>query len=156
MTRFIHKSVRLYTHLTRAYRLFTYPKEIEKWIEGDFSVELKEMGDFDYIFSFNCGSLNTKGSKILEFEKEKYLKILWKDDKYFIDGGIVELNYMSATSETEYCSEIHVVHRNLDDFPEDAVQFYKCFWTELFERARKKINGNWVIKDEELTLDCLK
>ena len=156
MTRFIHKSVRLYTHLTRAYRLFTYPKEISKWLGDDFSVDLKEMGNFDYIFSLNCGILNTRGSKILEYEKEKYLKIFWKDDKYFQDGCIVELNYMSSTSETEYCSEIHVVHSKLENLSDQGIEFYREFWSELLEKARKRINGNWVIKDEELTLDCLK
>ncbi len=157
MIRFLHEGTRLYTHTTRAYRLFTYIKELDKWHKETYKVDFKEGGLFEIVGEGMGQQIRSTGTLFKSYEREAMIVFEWKDDYRFTDTpAIVEVRIMAATSETEYCTEIHVVHKNLDVLDEEAVEVYRAFWKDVLERMRRSVNGDWIIKDSELTLDCFK
>ena len=70
-----------------------------------------------------------------------------------VKTGPVEVYFMPCTSETDYCTEIHVMHHDLSD--EDQL-FYKGFWQRKLNELRQLCNGDWVIEDRDLSLSALK
>ena len=65
---------------------------------------------------------------------------------------------MQGTSKTEYCTEIHILHKGLKDNEEgmNAKKFFEVFWEEKLNIIRKYFNGDWVIEDRDLVLSVLK
>jgi len=157
MIRFLHEGTRLYTHTTRAYRMFTQEKEMKKWHDEPFEMSFSEGGIFEIKGMVNDQLIVSKGTRFKSYEREVLIKFDWKDNFCFKDHiAEVEVRIMSATSETEYCTEIHVMHKGLDALSEEQVSIYKVFWKDTLERMRRSVNGDWVITDSELTLDCFK
>jgi uncharacterized protein YndB with AHSA1/START domain len=157
MIRFIHEGTRLYTHTTRAYRLFTQAKEIEKWHKEAYEIEFAQGGVFEISGMGNGQVIRSRGTTFASYEREALINLEWQDDFCFKETSTqVEVRIMSATSETEYCTEIHVLHKGLDALSDDEAAIYKAFWKDVLERMRRSVNGDWVISDSELTLDCFK
>lgn len=157
MIRFLHEVTRLYTHTTRAYKIFTNEKELSKWHDEAYQVDFSVGGAFEVTQNVNKQKIRSIGSTFEAFEREALLVIKWKDDFCFqSEGSSVEIRIMSATSETEYCTEIHVVHKGLEQLEDEVVNIYIMFWRQLLESVRQSVNGDWIIQDSELTLDCFK
>ncbi|MBN2897465.1 MAG: SRPBCC domain-containing protein [Clostridia bacterium] len=157
MAKFLHEGTRLYTHTTRAYKLFTNEKEIAKWHEGPFVIDFSEGGIFDIAISTGDQTIRSAGTCYRSYERESLILLDWKDDYCFSNRvSSVEIRIMSATSETEYCTEIHVLHQGLDDLDEAQLTAYKAFWKGILGKMHQLINRGWFISDAELTLDCFK
>jgi uncharacterized protein YndB with AHSA1/START domain len=157
MARFLHEGTRLYTHTTRAYKLFTNEKEMSKWHEEDFTINFSEGGIFEIQGTGNGRVIKSLGTVYKSYERESVIELDWQDYFCFDQArSPVEIRIMTATSETEYCTEIHVVHRNLDHLNEEQLTIYKSFWKGILGSIHKVVNRDWVISDAELTLDCFK
>lgn len=157
MIRFVHEGTRLYTHTTRTYKCFTTEKEMTKWHNGAFTIDFSEGGRFEILGTGVDCSITSKGTIYESYEREALITLVWKDDYCFKnETSQVEIRIMSATSETEYCTEIHVLHKNLEKLSEAEVNNYKVFWHGILENIRKSVNGDWIITDPELTFDCFK
>lgn len=157
MAKFLHEGTRLYTHTTRAYKLWTNEKEMSKWHEGDFKIAFSEGGAFEITASGNGRVIKSIGTTYKNYERESVIELNWKDDFYFVDHAAkVEVRIMSATSETEYCTEIHVIHHDLASLNPEVLAIYKNFWKDVLTRMHKVVNKDWVISDAELTLSCFK
>lgn len=157
MIRFLHEGTRLYTHTTRAYKIFTNEKELLKWHKGTFEIDFSDNGSFEISGEGADRTIKSVGTVFGSFEREALINLVWRDDYCFANEATdVEIRIMSATSETEYCTEIHVLHKNLSHLSEEETNNYKIFWKGILEDIRKSVNGDWIIKDSELTLDCFK
>ncbi len=157
MAKFLRESVRLYTHTTEAYRLFTNKKSISKWNKNDFLVHPKVGGEFEIKWEVESYNIFSTGTIFLDYEREKRIKLLWKDDFCFSNrDSIVEIYIMQATQYTEYCTEIHVVHSGLETLTSDEVDVYRELWNQILASIHKSINNGWEILDSELDLSCLR
>lgn len=157
MIRFLHEGTRLYTHTTRAYRIFTNPKEIDKWHLAPYDIVFEKGGAFEITGEADGVTITSKGTTFVSYEREEQIILNWQDDYQFKDKAAkVEIRIFPATSETEYCTEIHVVHNDLSELDEEMAKLYKTFWKNTLEHIRRSVNGDWVIQDSELTLDCFK
>lgn len=157
MIRFIHEATRLYTHTTRAYKIFTNEKEMTKWHAEAFTIDFSQGGNFEITGEAEDRLIKSTATVYESYEREAILNMIWKDDYCFEDKEAhVEIRIISATSETEYCTEIHVLHKDLETLSTEEINNYKVFWRGILENIRKSVNGDWIIKDSELTLDCFK
>lgn len=160
MSQFLHTSIRLNSDLRRAYNRFTKPEELEKWfaekVEGSIEINekilcyFKELSEVAVNIQFTA--LNFKES--IRF----YFPLELQENDAQIDSYEVEIKFMMCTSETEYCTEIHLMQYGFKDTEASRLirQKHLEFWKEKLEKLRFLVNGNWVIKDSELTLRCLK
>jgi len=163
MSKFIHVSTRLYCDLNAAQRMFLIGAKLEKWLCTKAEVENKTNGKFDVLIDTKSGSWDTAGSVIVEKEYERLIKIRMKLPERFAVGfvsdeaSVVEINFMQGTSRTEYCTEVHLIHRGFEDSDEGekAREGLKELWEEALEKLRAEINGDWVIEDRDLTQSCL-
>lgn len=132
-------------------------KEFEKWHKKAYSLVFEQGGTFEITGEGNGQVIKSVGTVFKSYEREAQIIFDWHDDFCFDEkGSEVELRIMSATSETEYCTELHIVHKNLETLSEEEVAIYKVFWKNILEDMRKSVNGDWIIKDSELTFDCFK
>lgn len=132
-------------------------KEFEKWHNEAYSLVFELGGAFEITGDGNGQTIKSVGTVFKSYEREAQIVFDWHDDFCFQENKAeVELRIMSATSETEYCTELHILHKNLETLNEEQVAVYKDFWKQILEKMRKSVNGDWIIKDSELTLDCFK
>lgn len=146
MEKFIHQSTRVNSEIFMAFQMFTKKEKIELWLCDEASVEDNK---FEIQMNHEEFTFNNKGSSIQSIERDKKIVLAWQDE----EASIVEINFMQCTSRTKFCTEIHVVHRNIEN--EEKKQFYKQFWQEALDALRYYYNKDWVITDRELTLTKL-
>lgn len=149
---FIHKSVRLNCDLTMAYRYFVVDKLLAKWISESAEVDLKKS-----IYDIKCSDIDFTGSKVKDFNREEILFIELNSNRFGENSKpkTLEINFMKCTSKTEFCSEIHLVHKGFEDKNDEDYMFYDKFWSESFEKLRFLHNKDWFISDKDLTLGIL-
>lgn len=147
---FIHKKVRLNASITQSMRFFLVEKEVEKWF-GKGSIENKVGGQYKLDLSFE-GSEWTSDTEILEKTFERLIKFDMITPGE-VHTGPVEINFMPCTSKTEYCTEIHLIHRNVS---EAMAPWMDRFWDTKLNTLREYFNGNWIIEDRDLILSDLK
>jgi len=146
---FIHKKVRLNASITQSMRFFLIDKEVAKWL-GDSTIDSKKGGRFMLNLEFEDKTWVSDTILL-----EKVFERLIKFDMITAEANLpssVEINFMPCTSKTEYCTEIHLVHRNTKD--EQA--FMSRFWDEKLDKLRKYFNNDWIIEDRDLVLSDLK
>lgn len=147
---FIHHQVRLNASMTQSMRFFLIEKEIEKWFGSVVTIENKKNGRYHLNFTYQ--EVNwTSDSIILEKDFERRLKFDMITPEAFRTE--VELFFMPCTHKTEYCTEIHLVHKNV---PENEHDFILGFWHEKFNNIRTYFNKDWIIEDRDLVLSVLK
>lgn len=160
MNKFIHQSVRLNASITQAMRYFLIEEEVSKWLGEVKCIENKVGGTYHINLTYGNEAWESK-TKILEKEFDKIIKFNFDvPDRFkqaFADS-LVEVNFMLGTSETEYCTEIHVLHKGLkdDELCIEAKNFFNEFWKGKLNILRKQFNGDWVIEDRDLVLSVLK
>lgn len=135
MKQFIRVDVRLYTDLNRAHRHLYRPELLTTWNQ-----EAPHEGEV--VFGGWIHRLETN-------EREKRLVF-----RRMEDGAEVEVLTMPCTSRTEYCTHVHLVlHREMTG---EEAERERTFYAEILEELRRKINGDWVIKDADLSLSILR
>lgn len=150
---FIHKSTRLSCDLGRAFRFLTNSDMIKKWSGYEAHIELKQDGEFT-LQSDN--GLDTKGSIILKYEREKVLQVKWKDSFNAEETYDLTVQFMPCKSDTEYCSELHLMFKNLNRaLKDDEAEFYNTYFETFFETLRVYQNKDWVIQDSDLSMSYL-
>ncbi len=157
MGKFVHQYTRLNTTITQSIRYFLIEKEVNKWFGDVINIENKTGGSFNLKLSFEDNSW-ISNSIIIEKEFEKLLKLDFQvpeSMKQFFEYSVVDIFFMLGTAKTEYCTEIHVIHKGflLD---ENTLEFFNRFWKEKLEVLRKHFNGDWIIEDRDLILSVLK
>lgn len=147
---FIHKTVRLNASITQSMRFFLIEKEVSKWL-GTAKIDNKINGQYTLTLSFEDSQWISE-TKILEKTFERLLKFDMITPGAKLSGP-VEVHFMSCTSKTEYCTEIHLIHRNV---AHDEQGFMARFWESKLNDLRAHFNGQWVIEDRDLILSDLK
>ena len=160
MSKFIHKSVRLNTSITQAMRFFLIKKEVDKWLGDVCLIENKKGGIYHLTFTHGKKCWESK-TEILEKDFERFIKLGMEIPEEFslgFENSLIEISFMQGTSKTEYCTEIHILHKGLKDNEEgmNAKKFFEVFWEEKLNIIRKYFNGDWVIEDRDLVLSVLK
>jgi len=151
MKSFIHKKVRLNASITQAMRFFLIEKENMKWLSEVAVIENKVKGK--YSLNLSHQGLNWKSeTSILQKDFEKLIKFDMITPEAF-QSGPVEVNFMPCTTDTEYCTEIHIIHRGV---PEEEQNFMSKFWDEKLNLLREYFNKDWIIEDRDLVLSVLK
>jgi len=152
---FVHKTIRLSCDLNRAFRFLTRPEMIGKWSGSEAQVELKTSGV--YILSNSESGFTTENSKILDYEREKHLHILWKDSEHTSEDFDLLIRIMPCRSDTEFCAELHLLFKhNSRALTDGETTFYSEYFENLLESLRLYQNKDWVIQDSELTMSWLK
>lgn len=150
MKNFGHYKVRLNASITQAMRFFLIEKEIEKWFGHAIQVENKKNGPYHLEFSHN--GIDFKSQTII-LEKDFERRIKFDMMTPGLNKTSVEIFFMPCTSKTEYCTEIHVLHREVQE-AEQA--FFQSFWETKLDVLRTYFNKDWVIEDRDLVLSVLK
>lgn len=150
MKNFGHYKVRLNASITQAMRFFLIEREVEKWFASKASIENKKLGKYHLEFSQN-GVNFISHTIILEKDFERRLKFDMMTPG--LNKTSVEIFFMPCTSKTEYCTEIHVLHR---DLVEEEELFFQSFWENKLDVLRAYFNKDWVIEDRDLVLSVLK
>lgn len=147
---FIRTKVRINASITQGMRFFLIESQVDKWLGRPLKVENKKEGIYHIEFQ-DQGRIWQSKSIILEKDFEKRIKF----DMMSPEANLcpVEVYFMPCTSETDYCTEIHVMHHDLSD--EDQVIF-KGFWQRKLNDLRQLCNGDWVIEDRDLSLSALR
>ena len=148
---FIKEHVRLNASITQGMRFFLIESQIEKWLGTPVCVENKLGGKYHLQLSHGNDTWQSH-TEILQKDFEKYIKF----DMMSPEGsrtGPVEVYFMTCTSKTDYCTEIHVLHHGLSS---DQLLFFKEFWKTKLNKLRYLCNGDWVIEDRDLILSVLK
>ncbi len=98
------------------------------------------------------------GFKVIE--REKLITLHCSD---FLSSGEeqwfpVEIQLMKCTSQTEYCSEIHVLQHGFEasEAGDQLRSQYLDLWRLKLEALRHTVNGKWIIEDKDLSLDIFK
>jgi len=160
MSLFLHTSTRLYTDVRKAYTRFTKVEELEKW----FAQDIQETPSVGQSLSGTFEELDKNFSNLTysALNKEENIRFscpfnLVENDSNN-DNYEVEIKFMQCTSETYYCTEIHLMQYGFDDTEESihARTVYLEFWKNKLDVLRELINKDWVIQDSELTLRCFK
>lgn len=157
MEKFIHTSIRLNTDLGRATRYTTDPEQLSKWLcEGAAHAG----GPSDIVLSGvktpdDCWKWHLK-----EICREKTVIVTCSDLLGSAENRsyTLEIQLMKCTSQTEYCSEIHLIQRGFEDSEEEDSfrTAYTQLWQHKLEALRALVNGKWIIEDRDLTLDIFK
>lgn len=157
MSHFLHTSMRLYSDVRRAYKRFTNVEELEKWFGSEIQGDIEEgatlkgiLTELEKPFKIVYTTLEKETSIVFDFTAHLSDEVS-NDDPYE-----VELRFMQCTSDTYYCTEIHLMQYGFDDTETSLKEreIYLEFWKEKLEVLRKMINKDWVIQDSELTLKC--
>lgn len=146
---FIHKKVRLNASITQAMRFFLIDREVSKWL-GQATIDNKVGGRYALTLSYDDKKW-TSETTILEKDFERLIKFDMITPGS--ESALVEINFMPCTSKTEYCTEIHLIHRNV---PENEQNYMSAFWDEKLDILRQYFNKDWVIEDRDLVLSVLK
>ncbi len=150
--KFVHQMTRLACDPGRAYRFFTNPTYAKGWL-GDFDQVTKAI-DAPYHLRSKGDPAITLAGLVKEADHEKLLKITWEE------GGQTHewtLNFMKCRPDTEYCTELHLMHKILgQDMPKEVYTAYNEKWKFLMEQVRQYQNKDWVIQDRELTQSWLR
>ena len=150
---FIHKSTRLSCDLGRAFRFLTRPEMIVKWSGYQANIDLKVNGAYDLMSE---EGLKTKGSFIKKYEREKILEVSWKDTYNPNEAYDLTIRFMPCKSDTEYCSELHLMFKNVNrSLEEEEVALYSNVFASMFEKLRHYQNKDWVIQDSDLSMSYL-
>lgn len=149
--KFIHQKVRINASITQAMRFFLIEKEMNKWFTEKAVVESKKGGLYHLDLSFNEKTWQSH-TILLKKDFERMIKFDMITPEAF-QSGPVEVNFMPCTSKTEYCTEIHLVHKNI---PQDEQNEMNDFWATKLGKLRQIFNGDWVIEDRDLILSVLK
>ena len=150
---FIHKSTRLSCDLGRAFRFLTRPEMLTKWSGYQASIDLKVDGSYDLV---SQEGLNTKGSLIKKYEREKLVQICWKDTYNPNDTYELTIQFMPCKSDTEYCSELHLMFKNVNrKLEKEESTLYSELFASMFEKLRHYQNKDWVIQDSDLSMSYL-
>jgi len=148
--KFIHKKVRLNASITQAMRFFLIEKEVTKWL-GNAQIDNKIGGFYNIEFAYNDKKWSSH-TTILEKSFERLIKF-----DMITPGaqksGPVEVNFMPCTTKTEYCTEIHLIHRNVPDQEQSVME---NFWNEKLNQLRQHFNDDWIIEDRDLVLSILR
>lgn len=160
MSKFIHQSVRLNTNISRAMRSFLIGSEAGKWLGEVKLIENKIGGIYHVVLTYGNETWVSK-TKILEKEFDRSIKFeldLPESLETGFESSLVEISFMQGASKTEYCTEIHVLHKGLKDneMGVKSKEFFDDFWKEKLNCLRVIFNGNWVIEDRDLVLSVLK
>lgn len=145
---FIHKMVRLNASMTQAMRFFLIEKSIEKWMAEPIQVENKSKGQYQLNLTFQGQTWESKGL-ILDKQFERSIQFTFFESNQH--QSFVEVFFMPCTSKTEYCTEIHLIHKESSD-----MDFMHRFWDEKLNELRKLFNDDWVIEDRDLVLSTLR
>lgn len=148
--KFIHKKVRLNASITQAMRFFLIEKEVTKWL-GNAQIDNKNGGFYNIELAYNDKKWSSH-TTILEKSFERLLKFDMITPEAQISGP-VEVNFMPCTSKTEYCTEIHLIHRNV---PDQEQRVMENFWNEKLNLLRQHFNDDWIIEDRDLILSILR
>jgi len=161
MSRFLHTSMRLNSDLRKAYRLFTLTEELEKWFAKEIKGSLADNEPLSGTFTelkLQFDNLTVESTVPKEFIKFKFPVLLTDQVSLELANEfLVEIKFMQCTTDTEYCTEIHLMQHGFGDTEESTQirEIYLNFWKTKLETLREMVNGSWVIKDSELTLKCL-
>jgi len=148
--KFIHKKIRLNASITQAMRFFLVEKEVSKWL-GNAQIDNKIGGNYNIDLEHNDKNWSSH-TTILEKSFERLLKFDMMSPEAQISGP-VEVNFMPCTTKTDYCTEIHLIHRNV---PDQEQLIMDNFWTTKLDKLRQHFNGDWHIEDRDLVLSVLK
>ncbi|WP_240839389.1 SRPBCC domain-containing protein [Acidaminobacter sp. JC074] len=135
--------------ITQSMRFFLIEKEVAKWL-GQATIENKTGGK--YLLNLEFEDKRWASDTVL---LEKVFESRLKFDMITAEAKLpssVEFNFMPCTSKTEYCTEIHLIHRNTGE-DQDIMS---RFWDEKLDKLRKHFNNDWVIEDRDLVLSVLK
>lgn len=156
---FIHESTRLACDANRAFRFFTMPERMTKWLGGELTVNLKKEGQYTLKVPFKQGTeiLDTTGSLVETYSREETLQVLWCDSLHPTERYHFELKWMPCRSDTEYCTEIHLIFKHANRaLNSQEAEFYSLFYKEMFEKLRAYVNKDWIISDSDLSLSILR
>lgn len=148
--KFIHKKVRLNASITQAMRFFLIEKEVSKWL-GNAQIDNKIGGNYHLDLEYNDKNWSSH-TTILEKSFERLIKFDMITPEAQISGP-VEVNFMPCTTKTEYCTEIHLIHRNVPDQEQSVME---NFWNEKLNSLRQHFNDDWIIEDRDLVLSILR
>ncbi len=132
-------------------RFFLIESQINKWLGVPLKVENKKSGQYHIKFQYE-GKEWESDTLLLEKDFEKRIKFDMMGPEA-LKSGVVEVYFMPCTSETEYCTEIHVMHHDLS---EDNKAWFKGFWQSKLNDLRQLCNDDWVIEDKDFCLSVLK
>ena len=124
---FIRRKTRLNTDVINALRMLSSKDHIQKWT--------KDIPD--------------------HIEKKTDNHIVWKFDDFDKQMLIFELYLMQCTEKTEYCTEIQLLLKTVDEkeLPSEmAIQKAE----KILEDIRFKFNQSWIIEDKDLNSSLLK
>lgn len=147
---FIHDKVRLNASITQAMRFFLVEKEVSKWLGEAIAIESKKGGIYHLRLSHQGETWESK-TTLLEKDFERRVKFVMMTPAGH--QTTVELFFMPCTSKTEYCTEIHLVQREVTASEE---AFMASFWADKLNVLRQYFNKDWVIEDRDLVLSVLK
>jgi hypothetical protein len=131
-----------------AYRYFVVDKLANKWLGNDCEINLKAK-----TYNFKSDDRNHTATTVDDFNREEILFLNLIDEKCQKDMK-VEITFMKCASRTEFCTEIHLVHKGFDEKDEDYM-YYKNYWKKSLNLLREIHNRDWLIKDSDLSLGIL-
>lgn len=147
---FIHDKVRLNASITQSMRFFLIGREIDKWLGKAVAAENKIGGIYHLELEHEDHKWSSE-TTILEKDFERLFKFEFVTPKGILT--LVEVFFMPCTSKTEYCTEIHLMHKGVSSEEEAFIQ---SFWHDKLNLLRQIFNKDWIIEDRDLVLSVLK
>ena len=150
---FVHKSTRLSCDQNRAFRFLTRPEMFEKWSGAALSTGGKPGSPYAVGASSTLGIEAFEG-EILEWVGREKLVVSFEEN-----GApyLAEFQLMPCRSDTEFCTEIHVIVRKPGDvMPELVYKRFERYFSILLEALRQYQNKDWVIEDKDLSMSWLR
>ncbi|MDW7660240.1 MAG: hypothetical protein SCL54_02315 [Bacillota bacterium] len=124
---FIRRKTRLNTDVINALRMLSSIERIQKWT--------KDIPD--------------------HIEKTNDNHVVWKYDDFDKQKLIYEFYLMQCTEQTEYCTEIQLLLKAVDEQePPNDSGIQKA--ERVLEDIRFKFNQSWIIEDKDLNSSLLK
>ncbi len=156
---FIHESTRLACDANRAFRFFTMPERMSKWLGAELTIDMKTGGRYEVKADLDqdFGRIDTAGSLVESYTREAALQIMWCDTLHPSEQYQFELKLMPCRSDTEFCTELHLIFKHTEralDSQEAA--FYSLLFKKMFEKLRAYVNKDWIISDSDLSLSVLR
>jgi len=143
LKKFIHQSTRLNASIYKSFNSFTKSQKLNIWL-----CDISDLDNEKYEFKIKNKDLHidTLGSKIIEKKVNRKLEINLIEKNKKVDS-IVEINFMKCAPLTDYCTEIHLLHKKLD---EKDRHFFNRFWKNALDTLRYFYNEEWIIQDKDL------
>ncbi|MCD4713280.1 MAG: hypothetical protein K8R73_08365 [Clostridiales bacterium] len=124
---FIRRKTRLNTDVINALRMLSSIERIQKWTT-DIPEHIEKMTDNH---------------------------VVWKYDDFDKQSIIFEFYLMQCTQKTEYCTEIQLLLKTIDEKePPNESATHKA--ESVLENIRFKFNQSWIIEDKDLNSSLLK